>query len=147
MQSLAQGDTASMQQNPGLPTLGRHSRVRPGAHGSSPSSYLSVVEPGLLLQAGAVTWLSPSRAPVTLGQREHLGPDRLGEVCCYPPSREQRPKKQKTVSGGSHWLPTGILRGELKPYPRPINQSLWGGAQALVFFKLPQVNSVSSQGG
>lgn len=146
MQSLAQGDTASMQQNPGPPTLGRHSRVRPGAHGSLPSSYLSVVEPGLLLQAGAVTWLSPSRAPVTLGQGEHLGPDHL-EVCCYPPSREQRPKKQKTVSGGSHWLPTGILRGELKPYPRPINQNLWGGAQALVFFKLPQVNSVSSQGG
>lgn len=28
----------------------------------------------------------------------------------------------------------------LKPYPRPINQNLWGGAQALVVVKVPQVN-------
>ena len=75
-------------------------------------------------------------APMNLGQVERLGPDRLWEVCCYPQSREQGPEPQETENRRSEFravVHTGCPQeysGDLKPYPRPINQNLWGGAQA-----------------
>lgn len=96
---LPKANTTSTQQNLVPHTLGRHSRVRPGAHRSSPSSYLSVVEPGLLLQAGAVTW--HGHPPVhlwTWGKWNAWAQIVYGKfaVTHRAESRAPSPKKQKT---------------------------------------------------
>lgn len=122
------------------PTPGRHSRVRPGAHRSSPSSYLSVVEPGHLLQAGAVTWHGHSRPPNQCtcepgGKWNDWAQIVYGRfaVTHRAESRAPSPRKQKTGVTLAQWLTRAAhknTQGELKPYPRPSNQNLWGGAQA-----------------
>ena len=96
---LPKANTTSTQQNLVPHTLGRHSRVRPGAHRSSPSSYRSVVEPGLLLQAGAVTW--HGHPPVhlwTWGKWNAWAQIVYGKfaVTHRAESRAPSPKKQKT---------------------------------------------------